>query len=192
MAIAVHRRLTRHASVSYAMLNSPAAAGHCQLITLQPAGSDAIDVWGMYMPHDMQERRQVYLLLRDHIAPDRYTVMAGDMNATYIPADRSNGVLTPSNRAHQKLLEDLILEPTDTGTSTDSRPHTFYSESHDSPHSRIDDFALSRNMYTDQRPVTQVLPATDSSDHLPIMIEIPLGDITFIPPGPDCHTESPS
>jgi exonuclease III len=32
VAIAVHRRLTRHASVSYAMLSSPAAAGHCQLI----------------------------------------------------------------------------------------------------------------------------------------------------------------
>ena len=109
VATAVHRRLTRHASVWYAMLNSPAAAGHCQ------AGSDALDVWGVYMPHDIQERQQVYQLLRDHIAPDRYTVMAGDMNAADIPADRANGVLTPSYQAHQKLLENLNLAPTDIG-----------------------------------------------------------------------------
>ena len=90
----------------------------------------------------MQERQQVYQLLRDHIATDRYTVMAGDINAAYFAAHRSNDVLTPSDQAHQKLLKkDLHLEPTDIDTSTDSRAHTCYFESHDRTHSRIDDFA---------------------------------------------------
>ena len=189
----MHRRLKRHASQSYAMLNSPAAAGHCQIITLRPAGSDAIDVWGMYIPHVIQERKQVDQLLGDQMTSDRYTVIAGDMNAAYIPADASNGALTPSDQAHRKLLTDLHLEPIDIGTATDSRPHTFYSESHDSTHSKIDDLALSRNMYTDHTPVTQVLPATDGSDHVPFIVDIPLGDITFIPPGPElplAHTTS--
>lgn len=39
--------------------------------------------------------------------------MAGDMNAAYTPADRSNGAWTPSDQAHQQLLKDLYLEATE-------------------------------------------------------------------------------
>ncbi len=81
------------------------------------------------MPHDTQERQQVYQLLNDHIAPDRYTVMAGDMNAAYIPADRSNGVLTPSDQAHQKLLQELHLEPSDMAHQLIAG-HTHFTQNH--------------------------------------------------------------
>ena len=50
-----------HGSLKVAPLNAPAASGHCQRICLQPAGSDAVDIWAVYMPHDMAVRRQVYL-----------------------------------------------------------------------------------------------------------------------------------
>ena len=162
VAIALHSRLTRHASVSFAMLNNQAAAGHCQLITLQPAGSDAIDIWGVYMPHDTKEREQVYQLLRDNISPDRYSIMAGDMNAAYCAADRSSGTLTAADKAHQQLLQELQLQPTDDGTQAYSRGHTFQSESQEDTHSRIDDFTLSKNLLAACKTTTTVLPATDS------------------------------
>ena len=61
--MAVHKSLTRHASATHQLLNKAAASGHCQWITLQPAGSDALNLWAVYTPHDMISRKQVYQVL---------------------------------------------------------------------------------------------------------------------------------
>jgi len=61
VAVAIHKKLAAHGSLKVTPLNAPAASGHCQRICLQPAGSDAVDIWAVYMPHDMAMRRQVYL-----------------------------------------------------------------------------------------------------------------------------------
>jgi len=60
VAIAIHKKLAAHGSLKVTRLNAPAASGHCQRICMQPAGSDAVDIWAVYMPHDMAVRRQVY------------------------------------------------------------------------------------------------------------------------------------
>lgn len=60
VAIAVHKSLTRQASVTHQLLNCAAASGHCQRVTLHPAGNDALHLWAVYMPHDIALRRQVY------------------------------------------------------------------------------------------------------------------------------------
>ena len=71
VAIAVHKRLTAHASVEKGLVNNEAVAGHCQLITLKPQGSDEIDVWAAYIYiyhmtyRRLSERREVYQLLRE-------------------------------------------------------------------------------------------------------------------------------
>ena len=52
VAIAVHSKLTAHDSLKVLALNHPAASGHCQKISLQPAGSDAVDIRAVYEPHD--------------------------------------------------------------------------------------------------------------------------------------------
>ena len=105
--------------------------------------------------------------------------MAGDLNAACLAIDRSSGILTAADKAHQQLLQELQLQPTvqssvtaaDDGTQPNSRQHTFHSESHNDTHSRIDDFALSKNLLAECKPIT-VQPATDSSDHLPIEAKI--------------------
>lgn len=98
--------------------------------------------------------------------------MARDLNAACLATDRSSGILTAADKAHQQLLQELQLQPTDDGTQPNSRRHTFHSESHNDTHSRIDDFALSKNLLANCKPITTVLPATDSSYHLPILAKI--------------------
>ena len=113
LAIAIHKKLTTHASISLAMLNSQAAAGHCQMITLHPPGSDTIDIWGVYIPWDRTERRQVYEVLRENLSPDRYTILAGDMNAAYTAADRSSGTMTTDDKAHHQIVNELHMQPSE-------------------------------------------------------------------------------
>ena len=112
VAMAVHKSLTRHASVTHQLLNGPAASGHCQWITLQPAGSDALNLWAVYIPHDMTLRKQVHQVLRDNISTDSATMVAGDWNAAYTTADRASGRLNAADTSHQQLLADLQLCPT--------------------------------------------------------------------------------
>lgn len=108
------------------------------------------------------------------------------MNAAYTAADRSSGTMTTDDKAHHQIENELHMQPTDHGTEPHSRPHTFYSNAQDGrQHSRIDGFMISNNLQIDHKPTTRVLPATDDSDHLPILSEIPLGAISFVPPGPE-------
>lgn len=52
-------------------------------------------------------------------------------------------------------------------------------------HSIIDDVLVSNNMKSMLVPKTSVLPAIDKFGHLPILSQIPLHAINFIPPGPE-------
>ena len=186
VAMAVHKSLTRHASAAHQLLNKPAASGHCQWVTLQPAGSDALNLWAVYMPHDMELRKQVYQVLRDNVSINNATLMAGDWNAAYIAADRASGRLNTADTAHQQLLADLQLCPTDDDTHNVSREHTFFSKADAGQHSRIDDQVISMNLKTGRKPTTVVLKnITDDSDHYPILSDIPLDAINFQRPGPE-------
>lgn len=127
VAIAVHKRLTRHASATHQLLNGPAASGHCQRIILQPAGSDALELWAVYMPHDMALRKQVYQVLRDNMPKTDHKIVAGDWSAAYRAADRASGQLSSADRSHQQLLADLHLSSID-ADGNNSRDHTFYSK----------------------------------------------------------------
>ena len=184
VAMAVHKSLTRHVSATNQLLNEPAASGHCQWITLQPAGSDALNLWAVYMPHDMALRKQVYQVLRDTVSTNSATLVAGDWNAAYVAADRASGRLSATDIAHQELLADLQLCPTD--DDTHNREHTFYSKAHAGQHSRIDDQVISMNLKTGRKPTTMVLKnVTDDSDHYPILSDIPLDVVNFKRPGPE-------
>ena len=66
VAIAIHKKLTVYDSLKVLPLNHPAASGHCQKVSIQPAGSDAVDIWAVYMPHDMDVRREVYQVLESN------------------------------------------------------------------------------------------------------------------------------
>jgi len=145
VAIAIHKKLAAHGSLKVTPLNAPAASGHCQKICLEPAGSDAIDLWAVYMPHDMAVRRQVYQVLTNNATENSNFIMAGVWNAAYLARDRCTGELQrPADEEHAQLLQALQMQPTDQGRrEDDSRHHTFYAEGQQQQHSRIDDFTWS-------------------------------------------------
>ena len=176
-----------HGSLKVAPLNAPAASGHCQRICLQPAGSDAVDIWAVYMPHDMAVRRQVYQVLTSNATGHNNFIMAGDWNAAYLATDRCTGELQrPADEEHAQLLQTLQMKPTDEGLEDNSRQHTFYAEGQQQHHSRIDDFTWSKTLQTSRKATTSVLKAvTGDSDHYPLLADIPLDNISFVPPGPE-------
>ena len=65
VAIAIHRKLATHALLKVDPLDAPTASGHCQQVRLQPTGSEPVNTWAVYMPHDMVVRRWVYQVLTD-------------------------------------------------------------------------------------------------------------------------------
>ncbi len=186
VAIAIHKKLAAHGSLKVAPLNAPAASGHCQRICLQPAGSDAVDIWAVYMPHDMAVRRQVYQVLTSNATGHNNFIMAGDWNAAYLATDRcADELQRPADEEHAQLLQALQMKPTDEGLEDNSRQHTFYAEGQQQQHSRIDDFTWSKALQTGRKATTSVLKAvTGDSDHHPLLADIPLDNINFVPPGP--------
>ncbi len=125
VAIAIHKKLAAHGSLKVTPLNAPAASGHCQRICLQPAGSDAVDIWAVYMPHDMAVRRQVYQVLTSSATGHSNFIMAGDWNAAYLATDRCTGELQrPADEEHAQLLQTLQMKPTDEGLEDNNRQHT--------------------------------------------------------------------
>ena len=129
VAIAIHKKLAAHGSLKVTPLKAPAASGHCQKICLQPAGSNAVDLWAVYMPHDMAVRHQVYQVLTNSATENSSFIMAGDWNAAYLAKDRCTGELQrPADEEHAQLLQALQMQPTDQGLEDNSRHHTFYAE----------------------------------------------------------------
>ena len=100
VTIVSHTCLITQNSVQLINLDHPAAKGHCKCLRIQPPESEALTIWGVYVPcTNMHTRKQVYSLLkiemqtRDRIAleagkPKPYHVLAGDMNAALYMDDR--------------------------------------------------------------------------------------------------------
>ena len=179
VAVAVHKSLTRHASATHQLLNNPAASGHCQWVTLQPAGSDTLNLWAVYMPHDMELRKQVYKVLRDNVSTNNATLMVGDWNAAHIVADRASGRLNTADTAHQQLLADLQLCSTDDATLCQQRKYLLFK-------GKCGPAQQDRRSGHQHEPEDRVLKiTTDDSDHYPILSDIPLDAINFQRPGPE-------
>ncbi len=183
VAIAIHKRLARQASTTPVMLNSTATRGHCQVITLHPPGGDEIDIWAVYIPHDLSLRQQIHQVLKERTTPGRHCIMACDWNAAYLATDRSGGVLDTADNEHIRLLEDLQMQPTDRSSSSQ---HTYHMDNRPETHSRIDDFVTSNHLQAGAQPVTRVETAvTGDSHHYPLIADIPLSGIDFTAPGPE-------
>ena len=63
---------------SHRLLNCPAAGGHSQRITLQPADSNVQKLWAVYMPHNVLLNKQVCQVLRDNMSKTDHMNVAGD------------------------------------------------------------------------------------------------------------------
>ncbi len=117
MAIAIHKRLARPASITPGMLNSAAARGHCHVNTLHLPGSDEIDIWAEYNSHDLSLRWQSYQVLKKRTSIARHCIMAGAWTAAYLATVRSGGVLDTVDKEHIGPLQNLQMQPTDRSSS---------------------------------------------------------------------------
>ena len=102
VTIAVHTSLTTQNSMQLINLDHPAAKGHCKCLKIQPPGSEALTIWGVYVPcTSMHTRKEVYNLLHTEMqAQDKIAleagkskpchILAGDMNAALYMDDKTN------------------------------------------------------------------------------------------------------
>ena len=159
VTIAVHTSLTTQNSVQLINLDHPAAKGHCKCLKIQPPGSEALTIWGVYVPYtDMHTRKQVYSLLQkemqtqDRIAleagkPRPYHILAGDMNAALYVDDRQTNA-HPEDAMHRELMQTLKMHTTDKhqGMPRSRSYHRHGRNCKSSEDSRIDDIFISENL----------------------------------------------
>ena len=124
VTIAVQTTLTTQNSVQLVNLDHPAAKGHCKCLKIQPPGSEALTIWGVYVPcTDMHTRKEVYNLLQaemqtqDSIAlgagrSKPCHILAGDMNAALYMDDTQTSV-HPEDAMHQELMQTFKMHTTD-------------------------------------------------------------------------------
>ena len=192
VTIAVHTDLLTQHSVSLIRIQNPIAKGHCKAVKIQPPGSDCIIVWGVYVPHDTTERRQVYDMLREEVpkatAQARssgckcVSIMAGDWNAALLEGDKAT--LDGQDTAHQELMSELHMQPTQSNLHH-HRPATHHPVADDTPASRIDDILMSHDLVPNTFPRTEVICGTGDSDHSALLARIPLEKVLLLKPGPD-------
>ena len=153
--------------------------------------SPALSILAVYAPNpsspqQLHVRREVYAYLAEACAGANKVgapvIALGDWNAALHYSDRTG---SPSNEdaRHKAALDGARLRPA--APRQTSRPHTFHS--HDgTASSRIDDvYVLRADSDTPHRQGTeQILPVGDSSDHVPLLVAIPLPSIRFAKPYP--------
>lgn len=64
------------ASVTPARIGETAAKGHCKAVEIMPAGSDCLCLLEVCIPHDPEERKQVYATLQSAVAKAEAEVSA--------------------------------------------------------------------------------------------------------------------
>ena len=198
ITIAMHTSLTTQHSVQLINLDHPAAKGHCKCMKLQPPGSEALTIWGVYVPcTDMHTRKEVYNLLQtemqaqDRLAleagsPKSHHILAGDMNAALYTDDRQTGA-HPEDTLHRQLMQTLKMHTTDKhqGMPRLRSYHRHERSCKSNEDSRIDDIFISESLCCHTLPVTTIADTSGDSDHSPIYATILLTSIRFTKPGPD-------
>ena len=115
VAIAVHRSLTSQNLVELVDHYSPAAKSHLKTLKIKPPGSDCLTIWGVYLPSDnLQKREVLYQVITDCLRsedkkaslaglPMPYNIIAGDMNAALFKQDVQRAKPDAKDTMHQIL-----------------------------------------------------------------------------------------
>ena len=79
VAIAVHKSLTSQNSIELIDHNDPAAKSHLKTVKIKPPGSDCLTIWGVYLPSDdLQKREVLYKVITDSMSSeDKKASLAG-------------------------------------------------------------------------------------------------------------------
>ncbi len=188
--IAVKKALVPQGCITR-LSNQEAHRSHLVQLCLHPPRGNPISVQGVYMPFDMDHRASIYTSLSALCKKSDHNVVLGDFNAALYPIDRSHGQLQHIDHHHALFLGENELQPTDKS----NRPYTFTQTSASGgtevAQSRIDDILVSSSLHAHASAVTQVLQATDDSDHLPLLAALDLGATGFIPLGQGVAPQQP-
>ena len=190
----MHKSLTSQNSVELTDHNNPAAKSHLKTLKSKPPGSDCLTIWGVYLPSDNLQKRELLYQVTDCMrsedkkaslagVPMPYNIIAGDMNAALFKQDVQRAKPDAKDTIHQKFIRDLHLHTKD----PDKHPHRNYSFRHatdSSKGSRVDDILVSEFMCTGMAAHTEVLNTSGDADHAPILARIPLTCMKFLKPGP--------
>ena len=181
LAVAVKKTLMPQGCITK-LNNIEAHRGHLVQLCMQPPKSAPIMVQGVYMPFDQEHRLSIYQAIQGAYKKPQHNIVLGDFNAALYPTDRTSQQWHPIDQQHKDSLAECGLRPTDRTV----RPYTFSAHSladnvanPSLTQSRIDDILISSHICDPAS--TEVLHATDDSDHLPITAQIDLGAIGFIP-----------
>ena len=79
VAIRVHKSLTSQNLVELIDHNNPAAKSHLKTLKTKPPGSDCLTIWGVYLPSDdLQKREVLYQVITDSMSSeDKKASLAG-------------------------------------------------------------------------------------------------------------------
>ena len=150
VATAVHKSLTSQNSRELIDHNDPAAKSHLKTLKIKPPGSDFLTIWGVYLPSDdLQKREVLYQVITDAMnsedkkaslagLPLPYNIIAGDMNAALFKQDVHRAKLDMKDIKHHNFIKDLHLRITDPNKPP-HRQYTFRHRTDSSQDSRIDD-----------------------------------------------------
>ena len=149
----------------------PALTGHVLDLTLETPHGLPLYICGVYMPHDLRQRRAVYEYLVSHAAHS-HIVMAGDWNAD--PLRNS----TTLDHQHSRVLAQAArlscysLAPAEC---------THYPGAQQHAPSHLDAFLVSAAC-RDSGSTTQTLQSSGASDHTPILLTMPSAAQVLRPP----------
>ena len=149
----------------------PALTGHVLDLTLETPHGLPLYICGVYLPHDLRQRRAIYEYLVSHAAHS-HIVMAGDWNAD--PLRNSTTLDHQHSRfvAQAASLSCYSLAPAEC---------THYPGAQQHAPSHLDAFLVSAAC-RDSGSTTQTLQSSGASDHTPILLTMPSAAQVLRPP----------
>ena len=99
--------------------------GYVAQVHIQLPDSAPLTVIGMYCPHNLQKRHNIYSILVDmHTTTTDPMVVAGDFNATTFDSDRRSHKRTSADSAHREFMQQHNLRPIDGPAGAAARTYT--------------------------------------------------------------------
>ena len=181
--VAVNKIWTGAAAIKRLTLaNLSLPQGHAVGLQIQPPNSDAMTVWGVYMPFEPANRKAIYSHLSASLANAQFAIVGGDWNATLFPTDRENTSKCP-DKDHSKFVQALNLCALDAPLSDlpGGRPKSHHPNQENSHPSRIDDILVTRDLAHSESSL-EVVTTSGSSDHDLLHGQINITGKTFLPP----------
>ena len=110
--MAIHQRWMNGTTIMRHVYEN--CSGHLIGIDLKALDSPPIRLIGVYMPHDMPRRKEMYAALSSKVQEDMFKIVGGDWNAALLPGDRADQSAlhhTCMDDHHKEFVQGCKLSP---------------------------------------------------------------------------------